>query len=229
MKISDMTKTEIGEELMRLASLTGMKLPDDPPLTAHWIKKKYANYYAVLLREAFDWYCEGSLDLKSREVNAMNVSRILNTHMKTSKNRYYEAKVVSVAEVEASKQKQEEGNRKALVYAAEDYYRDIIGEDPKFRMTIVQLEALQGYVVEKGYVSPQEITEEKRDYIIGKLKRYAERKTRHIHEEVKSRSDFHAKTFRSFQGKDRNYDYERALVTAFLIEKRIEDGWKPKL
>lgn len=228
MSISELTKQEIGAELTRLASLTGMKLPDDPPLTAKWVQKKFSQYYAVLLRDAFDWYCEGTMDLKSREINAMNISRILHAYMKTSKKRYYEQKPNPISEM-VSREKDEEVSKKALKYTAYDYYRDMHSETPVFKLNMMSLITLESYIVSKGWVAKGEITEEIKDELIGKLKRFSERKSRYIAQSIKDKSDFHARAWSGFVKDKPIHDYERAVVTAYLIEKRIEDGWKPNL
>lgn len=228
MKIGELTKQDIGSELTRLASLTGMKLPDDPPLTAHWIQKKFYNYYAALLREGFDWYCEGHLDLKSREVNAMNISRILHTFMKSSKNRYYEIKPNPIQH-EIDKKKEDDVSKRALSITAEQYWIDMESDNPTFKLSIRTLISLESYVVEKGWVVRGEITDEIRKDIIGRLKVFEDRKQRYIAQGVKDKSDFHARTWTNFIKEKPVSDYERAVVTAYLIEKRIKDGWEPKL
>lgn len=228
MTIKELTKQEIGAELTRLASLTGMKLPDDPPLTAHWIQKKFGKYYAVLLRDGFDWYCEGTLDLKSREVNAMNISKILHTYMKTSKNKYYENKPNPIQEI-VNQEKEEQVSKKALKYTAYDYYVDVHGDNPEFKLNMMSLITLESFIVNKGWVAKGEITEEIKNDLIGKLKRYSERKSRYIAQSIKDKSDFHARAWNGFVKDKPIHDYERAVVTAYLIEKRIEDGWKPNM
>ena len=168
MTIEEMTKTEIGEELVRLASLTGMKLPEDPPLTAQWIKKKWGGFYKALLREGFDWYCEGNLDLKSRDINAMNVSRILNAFIKVSKGEYYKKKIVETKE-EQNKAEEERSNKKAMKYTAERYYKDVYCVDSEFKLIPKSLEVLCDWIVEKGWVVPQEIDEDRRQMLRDKL------------------------------------------------------------
>lgn len=225
MTIEEMTKTEIGEELVRLASLTGMKLPEDPPLTAQWIKKKWGGFYKALLREGFDWYCEGNLDLKSRDINAMNVSRILNAFIKVSKGEYYKKKIVETKE-EQNKAEEERSNKKAMKYTAERYYKDVYCVDSEFKLIPKSLEVLCDWIVEKGWVVPQEIDEDRRQMLRDKLTMYVKRKAQYLQNEAMEKSHFHA-IARTRQLSNPTTDFEKAIVTAHLIEKRIEDGYEP--
>lgn len=225
MKIKNVTQQDIGKQLERLSALSGMAAPKDPKQTAHFIKEKLAGYEYELLKDAIDWYCEGHMDERPYDVTAMFTIKITRSYLrhgnKTGKIYYRNEgeRLVEKVDHEAS-------SRKALAIAFEHYYSQFYTDKPDFKLVMRELEVQAEYIKSKGWVRSHEIDNDTAGMLKDQLIDYTTRKNVFMHNEKLSINPFRAMAHR-MQEKV-NHDYDKAIVAAYLFEKQIANGKRPK-
>lgn len=225
MKIKNTTQQDIGAQLERLCALSGMAAPKDPKQTAHFIKEKLQGYEFAVLKDAIDWYCEGHMDERPYDVTAMFMLKITRAYLrhgnKTGKV-YYRHEGERIVE----QQDNELVARKALAIAFEHYYTQFYTDQPDFKLVMRELEGQAEYIKSKGWVRSHEIDADTAGMLKDQLIDYSTRKNVFMHNEKLSINPFRAMAHRMQQKV--NHDYDKAIVCAYLFEKQIANGKRPK-
>lgn len=223
MTIKDMKASEVGATIEYLHSITGIGLPKDPKATVRFLQMKFGGYYKELLTDSFDWFCEGHMDKRPYELSAMFIVEIMQKFLRHgNRNRRYYPAYKLHDEMQKAKS-DNESDKTALRVTAERYYTSLYSTPIQYHFVMRDLESLCEYIVRNGWVKPNEIDEETAKGLKDKLKMYNDMK--HQHHKQNMRDKFSLAKLGYDKGS--KHDYEKALVTAYLIEKRIAEGWTP--
>ena len=218
-----MSATEVGEKIEYLHAISGIALPTKPQATVKFVQVKYGAYYKELLQDSFDWFADGHIDKKPYQISAMFIVEIMRKFLVhgNSKRKYYPS--FKLHDEFKGRYTDSEASKRAMLITAERYYNSLYSQPVEYHFVLRDLESLAEYIVKNNWVRKEEISEDIRKAIAEKLKNYNSNKYK------KHKQDKREKYSLGNLGYNPNkqVDYEKCVVTAYLIEKRIKQGWKP--
>lgn len=219
--IKELDNSVVGSYIERLHTLGGMRMPEDPKATVDYIKHKYGNFYESLLGGATDFLLEGFYEPRTNTISASMLIKCFKSYLGTPEGKKHYKKVSTYKMPEKSPEELAEIDRKAMKVIAENYYLSF--HEGQVKIHFKQMQSIHEYA--KQWLD-QEYRDDMTAEIEYKLQKYLERSKR---TRLRENHDKGALRSLGYQITDdmKDYDLAKLVDVASVIEKRIEEGWKP--
>lgn len=220
--IKELENAVVGAYIEKLNKLGGMRMPDDPKATVDYIKKKYGNFYESLLVGATDFCLEGFYEPRTNTISASMLIKCFKAYLQTPEGKkHYKQTRSAYKEYTMTPQEMAEVNRKALFVVAENYYYSFYEGDVKVHFR--SMEAIHSYAV--SWLD-SEFRDDMQAEIEIKMQKYMDRVKRHRLRENHDKGVLRNLGYKMLDDLNQ-YDLQKLVDVASVVEKRIQQGWKP--